>query len=77
MINFSKYDRLISHLKKSGIKASFHYTPLHTSLMGRKYGYKKGDLPVTEEISERMLRLPIHNNLKYNLIDFRCFYDFK
>ena len=38
--------------------------------MGRKYGYKKGDLPVTEEISERMLRLPIHNNLNYNLIDF-------
>ena len=72
-----KRERLISHLKKRGIKASFHYTPLHTSLMGRKYGYKKGDLPVTEEISERMLRLPVHNNLKYNLIDFRCFYDFK
>jgi len=49
---------LISHLKAQGIQTAFHYVPLHTSLMGRQFGYKPGDLPITEDVSERLLRLP-------------------
>jgi len=50
---------LISHLKDRGVLSVFHYVPLHTSVMGRKFGGKPGDCPVTEDLSERLLRLPI------------------
>jgi len=51
-------DDLMSHLKQQGIGAVFHYVPLHTSPMGRSYGYREGDLPITEDYSHRLLRLP-------------------
>ena len=55
--------QLIAHLKQQGIHAVFHYVPLHTSPMGRHFGYKPGDLPVTEDLSERLLRLPCYYEL--------------
>jgi dTDP-4-amino-4,6-dideoxygalactose transaminase len=55
--------RLIEHLKNKGILSVFHYLPLHLSTMGRKYGYRAGDYPVTESISDRLLRLPFYNEL--------------
>jgi len=54
---------LISQLKKKGIISVFHYLPLHLSTVGRKYGGREGDCPVTEEISDRLLRLPFYNEL--------------
>jgi dTDP-4-amino-4,6-dideoxygalactose transaminase len=50
---------LINHLAQQGIKAVFHYVPLHTSPMGRKHCRIHGDLTNTVEISERLLRLPL------------------
>jgi dTDP-4-amino-4,6-dideoxygalactose transaminase len=55
--------QLIDHLKKNGILSVFHYLPLHCSDMGVKYGYKPGDCPVTEYVSDRLLRLPFFNSL--------------
>ena len=54
---------LIAHLKKRGILSVFHYVPLHLSGMGRRYGGKEGDCPVTEDISDRLLRLPFYNSI--------------
>jgi dTDP-4-amino-4,6-dideoxygalactose transaminase len=54
---------LIAHLKDHGILSVFHYLPLHLSAMGRKFGGQPGDCPVTEEISDRLLRLPFYNYL--------------
>lgn len=54
---------LIEHLKKRGILSVFHYMPLHLSVMGRKFGGKPGACPVTEDVSERLLRLPFYNTL--------------
>jgi dTDP-4-amino-4,6-dideoxygalactose transaminase len=54
---------LIAHLKAQGMLAVFHYLPLHLSDMGMMYGGKPGDCPVTEEISDRLLRLPFYNSL--------------
>jgi len=54
---------LISHLKDHGILSVFHYLPLHLSPMGQSYGGKRGDCPVTESISERLLRLPFYYSL--------------
>ena len=53
-------DALLAHLKPQGIHAVFHYVPLHTSPMGRKLGYRDGDLPVTEELAARLVRLPMY-----------------
>src|SRR5579872_1004127 len=52
-------DALLAHLKSHGILAVFHYVPLHSSPMGLKFGYSAGDLPVTEDLSQRLLRLPL------------------
>lgn len=54
---------LIAHLKANGILAVFHYLPLHLSEMGVKYGGRPGDCPVTEDVSERLLRLPFFNGM--------------
>jgi len=54
---------LIAHLKAQGILSVFHYLPLHLSEMGRRFGGKPGDCPVTEDISDRLLRLPFYNDL--------------
>ena len=58
-------NNLIKHLKSKGILSVFHYVPLHLSPMGRKYGYQEGDLPNTESISDRLLRLPFYNQMNY------------
>jgi dTDP-4-amino-4,6-dideoxygalactose transaminase len=55
--------RLIAHLKQRGILAVFHYLPLHVSEMGQRLGGKPGDCPVTEDLSDRVLRLPFYNDL--------------
>ncbi len=54
---------LIRHLGSHSILAVFHYVPLHTSPMGRKLGYTVGQFPVTEDISDRLLRLPFYFEL--------------
>ncbi len=54
---------LLDKLKQKDIQATFHYIPLHISPMGRKLGYKSDDLPVTEDVSKRILRLPIYPEL--------------
>jgi dTDP-4-amino-4,6-dideoxygalactose transaminase len=54
---------LIAHLKARHILAVFHYLPLHLSSMGRTVGGRPGDCPVTEDVSDRLLRLPFHNQL--------------
>lgn len=55
--------RLIAHLRQAGVQSAFHYVPLHLSQMGRSFGAKEGDCPVSESVSERLLRLPFYNGL--------------
>jgi dTDP-4-amino-4,6-dideoxygalactose transaminase len=51
-------DAVMAKLRSEGIGVAFHFVPLHTSPMGQSLGYRRGDLPVTEEMSRRLLRLP-------------------
>ena len=55
--------RMLEHLRQDKIQAVFHYVPLHSSPMGKKFGYREGMLPVTESISARLVRLPMHMSL--------------
>jgi dTDP-4-amino-4,6-dideoxygalactose transaminase len=55
---------LIEYLKECSINSVFHYLPLHLSEVGRGFGGREGDCPVTEYVSDRLLRLPFYNDLK-------------
>jgi dTDP-4-amino-4,6-dideoxygalactose transaminase len=50
---------LMDRLRDAGILAPFHYVPLHSSPAGRRYGRAAGPLPVTDAMSDRLLRLPL------------------
>jgi len=63
MPDYKSRQALITHLRARGIQSVFHYLPLNTSEMGRQLGGKPGDCPVTEDVSERLLRLPFYNTL--------------
>lgn len=54
---------LIKYLKSNNVHSVFHYLPLHISEMGMKFGGRKGDCPITEDISDRLLRLPFYYQL--------------
>ncbi|MGH9890622.1 MAG: dTDP-4-amino-4,6-dideoxygalactose transaminase [bacterium] len=56
-------DGLIEHLRERSILAVFHYVPLHSSPVGRRYGYDSGDFPVCEDVSARLVRLPFYYEL--------------
>jgi dTDP-4-amino-4,6-dideoxygalactose transaminase len=55
--------RFIAFLKERGILSVFHYLPLHLSDMGKKFGGKPGDCPVTEDLSDRLVRLPFYTTM--------------
>lgn len=54
---------LLAHLKAAGVHAVFHYVPLHASPAGRRFGRAAGVLPVTENLADRLVRLPLYYNL--------------
>jgi dTDP-4-amino-4,6-dideoxygalactose transaminase len=54
---------LIAYLRERGVYSVFHYLPLHLSDMGQSFGGKIGDCPVTERVSDQLIRLPFHNGL--------------
>jgi dTDP-4-amino-4,6-dideoxygalactose transaminase len=58
-------NRLLGALRQGGVEAVFHYVPLHSSPMGQRFGYRAGDLPVTENVSRRLLRLPLYPGLRW------------
>jgi dTDP-4-amino-4,6-dideoxygalactose transaminase len=54
---------LIAHLRQRNIMSVFHYLPLHLSEMGVRFGGQPGDCPVTERVSDQLVRLPFYNSL--------------
>ena len=54
----------IEGLKARGVNAVFHYVPLHSSPAGQRYGRTHGALPVTDEVSARLVRLPLWIGLR-------------
>ena len=63
-------DRVKNDLSSSGIEATFHYVPLHSSPMGRRLGYRPHDLPITEALSRRLLRLPFFTGMTDKEIEY-------
>ena len=59
-------DELNDYLKKNGVESIIYYAnPLHLHKSSIKtYNYKKGDLPISENICKRVISLPFHQNIK-------------
>lgn len=67
----NKRDKVLFSLKEKGIGCSNYFSPIHLLPPYKKiFGYKKGDLPITENISQRTVALPFYNNLKEKDIDY-------
>src|ERR1700674_1526209 len=67
--SLAERQRLIEHLKAQGIHSAFHYQPLHLSEMGRRYGGREGDFPMTEHVAHCLGRLPFYNRLSDEDLD--------
>lgn len=66
-------DRILEKLKEKEIGCSNYFSPIHLQPFYREmFGYKKGDFPVTERVSERTIALPFYNNLKEEEIAYVC-----
>jgi dTDP-4-amino-4,6-dideoxygalactose transaminase len=63
MPSLAQRQALLGHLRQHGILGVFHYVPLHLSKMGQSFGGREGDCPVTELVSDRLLRLPFYHGL--------------
>ena len=61
---------LIKYLNKRGVKAVFHYIPLHSSPAGLRYGRTFGKMPVTDFASNRLVRLPMYYEMTKADVEF-------
>ena len=57
----------IAGMKERGVGTVFHYIPLHSSPAGLRYGRAHGELPVTDNISERLVRMPMWAGLEEHM----------
>ena len=66
-------DKILEAMKASGIQVSNYFSPVHLQpFMVERFGYKKGDFPVTESVSERTIALPFYNNLTQDEVAIVC-----
>jgi dTDP-4-amino-4,6-dideoxygalactose transaminase len=54
---------LIARLRAQEVLLVFHYQPLHLSEMGQRFGGRAGQHPVTEDVADRLVRLPLYYQL--------------
>ncbi len=70
-LQVKKRDALFAYLHKNGVGASIYYPiPLHLQKAYKDLGYKKGDFPVAEKITKRIISLPMHPFLKRHQIQY-------
>lgn len=73
VVQVSRREHLVEALSDAGIETKIHYpVPIHFQSPCRKMGWRRGDLPVTESQSQRILSLPIHQFLSGEQIDTVC-----
>lgn len=63
-------NQVLAHLRAQGIYAVFHYMPLHTSPGGERYGRVHQACTVTQDIAERIIRLPLYVDMTMHDIQF-------
>lgn len=64
-------DNLIKHLSEKGIMTKVYFYPIHlTRFYKKEFGYKGGELPITEKISDEVLTLPLYPTLTKEEVDY-------
>ena len=64
VVQVEERQRLIQYLEEKGVGTKIHYPiPVHLMEAARKYGYRRGDFPVAESQAERIVSLPVHQQL--------------
>ena len=61
--------RLLAYLNENGVNAVFHYVPLHSSIAGRRFGRAVGSMNHTNDVAERLIRLPLWVGMDQNDVD--------
>jgi dTDP-4-amino-4,6-dideoxygalactose transaminase len=59
-------------LDARGIGTGVSYEALHLSTLGRRFGCRAGDLPVTERIARETVALPLHAGMTVDDVDRVC-----
>lgn len=80
VIQHEDRDGLISFLKKNDVTALIHYpVPLHLQKCFRSLGYKTGDFPIAEQLTKRIVSLPLYAGISAEQIAYVCklIYSFK
>lgn len=70
--DYEQRNKLIDYLARERIMAAFHYVPLHSSPGGRKYARYYGEMNVTNDVSDRLVRLPLHYGLTNEEVILVC-----
>lgn len=66
-------DRVLQEMIKRGIQVSNYFPPVHLQpVMARRYGYKTGDFPITENAGKSTIALPFYNNLAEEKVRTVC-----
>jgi perosamine synthetase len=63
-------ENLLNALRKKGVSCSNYFTPIHLQPHYQQRGWKYGNMPVTEKVSERTIALPFFNNLEESHIKY-------
>jgi perosamine synthetase len=63
-------DFVYAMLYERGVKVGTHYSPVHLSQAFRKRGFRKGQYPVTERVSERLVTLPLNPRQTSEALDY-------
>ncbi len=70
--NMKHRNQIIDSFARKGIDTRFHFMALHNTPMGHQLGYKASDFPNSQKASETILRLPLHNHLTLDEVDYVC-----
>ena len=66
-------DKILEEMRANDIQVSNYFSPVHLQpFMVEQFGYKKGDFPVTESVSQRTIALPFYNNLTRDEVAIVC-----
>jgi dTDP-4-amino-4,6-dideoxygalactose transaminase len=71
VVRAKRRNELKKYLNQNGIDAKVHYPiPMHLQPAAKKFGYKKGDFPVSEMVCDTVISLPVHEFVTNEQIDY-------
>lgn len=66
-------DGVLREMNRQGVQVGNYFPPVHLQpFIVERYGYRRGDFPITESVSERTLALPFHNHLTQDEVAIVC-----